>query len=178
MKKILVAAAIASGFSTTAMAADSGAYVGAQLGSAKYGYSDTANRVTAGGVFAGYNFNPFFGIEAAYNTFGSEKSNLVPTTSISANAFAVRGVVNGHINENFAIYGRIGFANVSSSLKGLGGTISTSKTGLTAGVGAEYDFNPQMGLRFGFDTYKSEVKGATTIGANITDINGALVYKF
>lgn len=178
MKKILVAAAIATAFSTSAMAADSGAYIGAQLGSAKYGYADTPNRVTSGGVLAGYNFNPVFGAEAAYTTFGSENSNVVPTTSISANAFAVRGVVNGHINENFTIFGRLGVANVSSTIKGIGASVSTSKTGLTVGGGAEYSFNPQLALRVGVDSYKSQVNGAVTVSANITDINGALIYKF
>jgi len=67
-------------------------------------------------------------------------------------------------------------ASVSTDVSALGLSVTTSKTGVTVGVGAQYNLNQQVGFRLGFDQYKSDAGAGVT--ANIDEFNVAAIFKF
>jgi opacity protein-like surface antigen len=176
MKKTLAAIAIASAIATPAFAADTGMYIGGQIGQSKYGWSDTPNSATSGGIFAGFKFNQNIAMEGAYTSFGSVNSNIVPAASVKSNALSLSAVLSAPLSDSFSIYGKLGVASVKSDGAYLGANVvGTSKTGVTAGAGVQFNINQSAGIRLGYDSYQSALGAGT---ANIQDLNLGVVLNF
>ena len=180
-KKVLVTALLA-GFAalpTLTMAqskggnADLGFYAGASVGQSK---SDCGNaggscddKDTAYRIFGGYKFHPNIAVEGGYAPLGQTSASL-PGGNITAeaNAWDIVGVGSGPLGNNFSILGKLGFYNAEIKL---GGAASGKKTttDLTYGIGGQYDFNRNLGLRLEWNRY-SGVKFAGPSGGD-TDID-------
>jgi opacity protein-like surface antigen len=174
MKKLIAVTIAATAFATPAFA--EGVYAGLQAGSATYKFADTPNSVSAVGGLVGYQINPNFAAEVAYNSYGSANSNVVTWTSVKASAVSLSGVLSAPLNDSFSVYCRLGVANVTADGAAFGvNVVSTSNMGLATGLGAQFNFNSQFGARVGYDVNKVAVRNAT---ANLTSLNGALIVKF
>ncbi len=156
MKRYLTVAAVAGAISVSAMAAnDEGAYVGVDVGQghvdAHSGLGNSSSgSATAWGLFGGYQFNPYVSAELGYRDFGS--TNL-SNFGASAKAHSVQGSVIGTlpVNDIFAVYGRLGVADVHFSSDGAG--ISTNKTSSVLGIGASFKVTNQVKIRAEYDAY-------------------------
>lgn len=148
MKKIAIAILL-SGF-VAAPAVAAGGYVGVNAGSAKIdltGFDST----TSFGVFGGYAFNENFAAEVAYTNFGSKDYPAAGVMGVKSHAYSVSAVGSWPINEQFSLFGKLGFATTTLEATGFA---STSKSDLTYGVGAQFNVNKQVGIRLGYDSYK------------------------
>jgi OOP family OmpA-OmpF porin len=179
-KKVLVTALLA-GFAavpTLAMAqakggnADLGFYAGASVGQSKAdcpGGGSCDDKDTAYRIFGGYKFHPNIAVEGGYAPLG-ERSSSRPGGNVTAeaNAWDIVGVGSWPLGNNFSILGKLGFYNAEIKL---GGLVSGKKTttDLTYGVGGQYDFNRNLGLRLEWNRY-SGVKFAGPSGGD-TDID-------
>ena len=90
--------------------------------------------------FVGYNIDERFGVEAAYTSVGDlhKDGTVSDISAISASAIA-----NLPINDQFAIFGKAGFARWKSDNTGS----EKSGTGLTYGFGAKVNLSETMKLR-------------------------------
>ncbi|GAB2714713.1 porin family protein [Halomonas garicola] len=139
--KRLLATAVTALMATTAMAqshvysADEGPYLGAGIGHAKVD-NDTLNDLdrlgastddsdTAYKLFAGYQFNPYFAVEASYVDFGeftASASNRVgfADASLEIDGFTAALVGKLPIEGGFGVYGKLGMIAWDGDVKGQG----------------------------------------------------------
>jgi hypothetical protein len=146
MKKIAVAALLSLTAVLPATAADM--YVGLKLGSAKHdisvsGYTET---VGAAGILIGYKFNPNIAIEGEATNLGSLFNSSYPVTAVSVSL-----VGSANISEQVSLFGKLGGAATRESNSS--GTQASNKSAATIGFGGQFNVNPTLSLRFGWDRY-------------------------
>lgn len=179
MKKISAALLLSTVVAIPAFAADNNFYAGATLGRSNIGTPAgailTKSTDTTWGVLGGYQFNKNWGAEVFYASAGKfAGTNAAGTTSNSGNghAWGLVGVGTLPLSDALSVYGKLGIASVRTSASGyviatgapsaLGGATRTSAT---YGLGGQYNINPSVDIRFGWDHYKAAVTGASAAGS-------------
>jgi OOP family OmpA-OmpF porin len=146
----------AAAFSAHA-AESSGFYAGAGAGQSfvdEAGYDDED---TAFSAFGGYQFNPWFGLEAGYADLGKlEPSVAGPDLEASSVYFTVVGTLP--FTDKFSGYAKAGLQrwDLDSAIPGLTGTADDSGTDPTYGVGLQYRFNDAVALRGEYSRFEVE----------------------
>ncbi|MEQ1838351.1 MAG: porin family protein [Candidatus Nitrotoga sp.] len=149
MKKIAAVALLSAFIAAPVAAEDMHMYIGANVGSAQIDATGF-DASTAFSVLAGHKFNSNFAAEVAYVNFGSV--DVAPAGStVKSSAMSLSGVGSFPLNDQFSLFGKLGLA--STTVKGTGFP-SESNTGVTYGVGAQFDFDQQFAIRAGWDMYK------------------------
>ena len=144
--------------------------------------SDTAAR-----IFGGYKFNKNFAAEVGYADLGKGKASGV-VLSLPASAewkatawdFVAVGILP--INQQFSILGKLGITSWSVDLNvnasGLSGSESASGTDTTYGVGVQYDFSNQFGLRAEWQQYSSLGDDNTTGKSDVDVMSVSALIRF
>ena len=184
IKGILLGTLIAvAGISGAAFAEDSGAYAGLNLGIGKPDINtpngEDKQSSAVGGVVLGYKFNSYLAVEGQYTGIGKVTDNVSGSAKGDAASLAVLGILP--VNENFNLYGKLGVAatktTVSSSLSPMS---DATRTGVTYGLGAEYNFNHNVGMRLGWDHYNAAIDDVgnheKNVNANVATVGG--IYHF
>ena len=161
MKKIAAVSLLSVLISTPVAALDM--HLGANVGSAKIDVTELDSS-RAFSVFGGYSISPNFAAEVAFVNFGSA-DNVVSGAVVKSSALSVSGVGSYPVNNMFSLIGRMGVALTRQEATG---TDSTSNTGLTFGIGAQYNLNKWIGMRIGYDLYN--VGDVVTDDANLTSV--------
>lgn len=173
MKKIAIAVLLSAFVATPAVAADM--YVGARVGQAKTsidGATLDKDSPTAYGVFVGHTFSPNFAVEAEYLSLGEIGGG---GGTAESSGFSVSGVGSFPIDEQFSLFGKLGYAMITSEFSG-GGTDSKSNA-LTYGLGGQYNVSPTAGIRLGWDNYKfNDTTNGFEGDASLISVGG--VFKF
>lgn len=193
MKKSLIAALLTA-FAAPAFAEGtglSGFYAGATLGSGSANFSSPAGLTVDNtrsravyGLFGGYRFTPNLAAELDY----TGASYIYTTTAAGVRylskqiVFAAVAVGSYPINDTFSLYGKLGLSSASSENTGIAEQ-TTRRTGLTAGVGAEYKFTPKIAGRLGVDSYAVAATIPTAVPAVAQNsranvVNAGLSYSF
>lgn len=183
-KGILLGSLVAvASISSAVFAEDTGAYAGLNLGIGKPNINtpngEDKQSSAVGGIVLGYKFNPYLAVEGQYTGIGKVTDNVSGSAKGDAASLAVLGILP--INENFNLYGKLGAAvtktTVSSSLSPMN---DATRTGVTYGLGAEYNFNHNIGMRLGWDHYNAAVGDVgnheNNVGANVATVG--VVYHF
>lgn len=186
MKRLLVAA-VTSLMATTAFAQshvyspDEGPYVGVGIGHAKLDNdtfddldrlgASTDDTDTAYKLYAGYQFNPNFAIEAGYVDFGEFTASAnngfdSAKASLKADGFTTALVGKLPIANGFGIYGKLGLIawdadlKESSNIGGINYNESASEDGTDPfyGAGAEYVID-QIMLRAEYERFDLSESG-------------------
>ena len=145
--------------------ADSGWYIGGHVGMAdvdRTGDDDMSFK-----ILGGYQINRNFAAEVGYIDFGKTSSG---GTDVKANAWEAVAVGILPVMDKLGVYGKAGFFWGETKA---GGTSSDSVE-LTYGVGVQYDFTPNLGVRGEWQKY-------TDVGDGTTDIDVmsvGVVYRF
>lgn len=143
--KIVAASAAIAMIGGTAMAQDTGAYVGVGVDAVEFDSYNLSGKL-------GYNFNQFFGVETQ-GGFGVIDDEIAGV-DVGVDYY-LSGFVTGRIpaSEQFEIIGRVGyyFAEVEGSAGNL--TVSDDVDGLAAGIGGQFNFGPE---------YKSGIRAEYT----------------
>jgi len=185
MQNKILTTALLAGFAavpTLAMAqakggnADLGFYAGISAGQSKTadcpGGGSCDDKDTAYRVFGGYKFHPNIAVEGGYSPLG-ETSSSFPGGSLKAeaNAWDIVGVGSFPLGNNFSVLGKLGFYNAEIKLSGLASGKKTT-TDLTYGIGGQYDFNRNLGLRLEWNRYsKVKAPDVGTVSGGDTDID-------
>ncbi|MEZ5541776.1 MAG: outer membrane beta-barrel protein [Pseudomonadota bacterium] len=150
-----------------------------------YTTSSSIDRNTAAwSLFAGYGLNDIWDVEAAYVNLGDVTSTTLvsapPLTTATAqqqfvdaaatvHPYSVDGVsltgkANWHVNDRFALFGKLGLfawkADILVRCSGCATSVSAPKDKVgvdwTAGLGAAYKLSDTLGLRAGYDHFATD----------------------
>lgn len=161
MKKKLLAVALLSALTVPAFADDM--YGSISVGSASdqdlSGLSQTSTG-TSYSLLLGYKVNNNFAGEIGYTSLLSNAGVANTTSTETANGFEVAGVGSYPINEQFSIYGRLGYASLNQSYSP--GT-SATLNGFVYGPGVQYDINKDFGIRVGYNIYNTQSSSGDSI---------------
>lgn len=154
--KSLACAAAAAALSAQAQ----GPYVGGSLGSSHYkgpdvGGLSTDRSATGGKLYGGYEFTPNIAVEAGVARLG-EASNAAG--SVRGEGLYVDAVGKVPITDTFSALGRVGAFNGRAKTHAGDGDRDTN---LKVGLGLQYDFNEQTGIRGEWERYKFDAFGAS-----------------
>jgi OOP family OmpA-OmpF porin len=149
---LLSAVAMAIALPAAAQSRLSSVYVGGDLGQSKFrdacnGIPGCDDKDTAWGLFAGYQFNRNIGAEIGYHDLGSVST---PLGSIDGTALELVAVGSLPLTTNFSAYGKLG--GYRGKLEGLGS--SNTNNDLTYGLGLQYDFARNIGVRGEWQRYQ------------------------
>ncbi len=134
MNKVLMAIAISA--TLVAIPASASPYIGAGLGSARTDGNHTGSK-----VFAGYQFNENVGAQVAYNDFGNYRGS-------TATAWSAAVVGTMPIDAFWDVSAKVGATENRTTLAGSG-----RKSELLWGIGAGYNFNRNVALRFEYEDF-------------------------
>lgn len=177
----------ASALSIPAYAADSGFYVLGSVGSTKFHDIDTTGIPNPSvddtdmgfKVGGGYMFNKNIGVEAAYVDLGKASvSSGGNTAEVKASGEVLAALLVWPISNQFSLLGRLGFINGTVKISGPGGSVDSTDVKGTFGVGAAFNFNPQLGVRLDIDRYNKLGDSNTTGEGNVDMISLGVFYKF
>lgn len=176
MKKTLISISLAL-LGPVAMAAQPAWYVGADLSSTKFKVEGESERKTGLGGFVGYAFNDSIALEAQARRLGSWD---VEGTDVSANSLSLSLVAKTAVGQQFALYGRLGFARNSIDVSEGNFSASAHKTKALLGIGAEYQIDKQLALRGEFVNLGNNKIGSGADGVSIKmqQFNVGLSYAF
>lgn len=167
---------------------DAGFYIVASVGQAKI--KDACRRLTHGGfvgscddkntawkIFGGYQFDRNFGVEGGYTNIGKATA----TGTIGARAGSGKAEAKGFellyvgtlpINEQFAVYGKLGLFRWDFDMSATGrresGTIGDKVTNLTLGVGLKYNLTKDLAARLEFQRYAGVGVGDNAITGQLS----------
>ena len=195
LKKTTIAALLAasglvasSAVMAQGKAADMGWYAGVSLGQSSASDACTGisgpgvscdDKDTAFKIFGGYQVNRNFGVELGYTDLGkASASGGGVNASIESTAFELVGVGSFPINNQFSVYGKLGFYHAETKLKSnIGVSDSETNTDLTYGLGVQYNFTGNLGVRGEWQRYSS-VGGGDIGDSDVDVLSVGLVYKF
>ncbi|MFY0991751.1 outer membrane beta-barrel protein [Halomonas sp. C05BenzN] len=206
MKRLIATAALATLVATPAFAQsypgvpDEGPYLGAGIGHAKLdfdiegfyrdlGFPNVSSDDTdvSYKLFAGYQFNPYFAVEAGYVDFGSFTASSTATdfsgnAKLSVDGFTAALVGKLPIQSGFSVYGKLGMVawdadlKESASFMGMSASASYGEDGTDPfyGIGAEYVVD-QIMMRAELERYDISESGEDF---TIDMISASIGYRF
>jgi OmpA-OmpF porin, OOP family len=142
-----------------------GPYLGANVGL-------NSDDETGFGLSAGYRFDRHWAVEAGYQDTGQTN---IGGTGVDSNAWELTGVGHLPLDERFEVFGKLGFYRG----KVHGGGLDDTNRDLTFGLGGQYNVNPQLGVRLGWQRYADMGSGAGGAAGEDLDMwKVGLVYSF
>ena len=175
----------------TRLRMDTGFYLGAGVGSGEMRDFCTTiggacdDQDVSWNVFAGYQINRNWAVEAGYTDFGeASTSGFVAGVPISVRVRSKGAELVGvgilPLGSNFSLYGKAGAFYYESDATTTGAIVrSSSDNGwhLTFGLGAQYDFNGKFATRIEWQRYM-EVTSGLTDKADLSVIRVTGRYQF
>lgn len=163
---------------------DQGFYAGFGVGTGKPDISAVApntlssNSSTVFDGLVGYKFNKNLAVEGQYGGLGKVKTTAGGSAKGDAASLAVVGMMP--VGDKFDLYGKLGYADAKTKISAFGAE-GVSRSAPTYGVGAQYNINPMLGLRLGWDRYGVATANALTgvkdnTNDNVTSLNA--VFNF
>ncbi|MDH4234534.1 MAG: porin family protein [Gallionella sp.] len=141
------------------------------------GCKDTA---TLARIAGGYQFAPMWGAEISYGDYGKESAGTLLGVSVDweARGWQISGTGTFPLGNAFSVIGKLGAARTELKLSGGGTSESATSTKLAFGIGAQYDFTRNFGLRAQYEDLGKVGDDNTTGTSKITLLSAGLVYKF
>lgn len=187
IKKVVVASALALSGLLAATQASAQAFVGASIGQSDVDEDITAGLITSGRqvdskdnafkVFGGYMFNRHFGVEGAYvdlgevSYSGSFGSAAVNGGKVETTGFNVAALGSYPVTEAFSVFGKIGLfiweAEASDTTGGVPFSQKTDGTDISFGLGLNYQFTRNLGVRGEWERFKLDEADADLISVGI-----------
>lgn len=182
MKKITLAVLLSAFVAAPAFAAaDSGFYAGIKFGQGSASIDNstlTDDSDTGWGILGGYTFTPNIAAEVEYLDLGGVKDGAGGADS---SGYSISGVGTFPINGQFSVFGKLGYAMITSEFTGAGAGIPDADSSeITYGLGAQYNYTPEIGFRLGWDKYKLDhtdiVNGDLKGDISLISVGG--IFKF
>jgi OmpA-OmpF porin, OOP family len=168
--------------SNAAFAGDNGFYVGANLGIGKpeidttNGTDKTSSAV--GGALLGYKFNKYLALEGQYTGIGKVTDKVNGSAKGDAASLTAIGILP--LNDEFNLYGKLGVAHTKTTVSSnLAPMNDATRNAITYGLGSEYNFNKNVGMRLEWNHYNAAidtVNNKDNVNANVVSVG--VVYNF
>lgn len=156
----------------------SSVYIGGSLGQADAdldcdGALSCDNKDTAWRVFGGYQFNRHFSVELGYANLGKATQDFGGGDTLEAEATAFDASVVGAFPVGpVSIYGRLGLYRADLEVnEPLFGNVEESSNGVLVGVGVQWDFTKNLGVRGEWTRYDGLDGQAASGGETSVDID-------
>lgn len=180
MKKSIALAILAVVVATPAFAADSGAYIGLNYGRATASGNlvaalSTTHSDSALGLTGGYQFTKNFAAELQFIDFGNLTEGSTRTTT---DGFALSAVGILPVSEQFSVFAKLGYARTSLNVSAPTISHIDTKSDITYGVGAQFNFTDSVGVRVGYDSYKVGQESPYGTNGTYKVASASVVYKF
>jgi OOP family OmpA-OmpF porin len=181
MKKI-AAVLLSAVISAPAFAADEGFYAGITLGNGKPNVAPTAQALSKSSNFiygglAGYQYNKNLAVEAQFT--GAGKATDIAGNTVKADALSLTAVGLLPLSDSFELLGKLGVASAKTTSSAGATNLGASRTGLTYGLGAQYNVTQNLGIRLVWDRYAvATVNAGVKTNANANVMTVGAVYKF
>jgi OmpA-OmpF porin, OOP family len=148
------------------MKGDSHWYIGGGIGQADV--KEISDEDTSMKIFGGYQINRTWAVELGYTDFGKVSAG---GAEFSSNAWELVGVGTLPLGDGkFGLFGKAGFFWGEAK----GGGVKDDSVELTYGVGAAWNFTPNLALRGEYQRYTDVGNGASDV--DVLGIN--VVYRF
>lgn len=176
VKALLAIAALAFAGSAAAQQPSlSSVYIGGTIGQAEYkdgcsGVAGCDEKDTAWRILGGYQFNRYFAAELGYHNLGEASA---PAGAIEGTAWELVGIAAYPLANQFSVYGKLGVYR--GELEGPGADETNSD--LTYGVGLQYDFLKNVGVRGEWQRY-SKMGGGAIVETDVDVLSIGVVYRF
>jgi OOP family OmpA-OmpF porin len=146
-------------------------------------------------AFGGYRFNRNFALEASYLKLGEISANttitnVAPPANVKATfsweyGFAVEAVGILPVGNQLDLFGKLGGYMVKTKLKvdvqGAGSASlsdTDTNTGLTYGIGAQYNFTPNFAVRTEWQQFKDVGTDKTGGSGDVSFLSVGILYRF
>jgi len=183
MKKIAAVVLLSAVVAAPAFAADSGVYAGITMGNGKPNVTPSVAALSKSSEFiygglVGYKYNKNLAAEVQFTGVG--KATDVAGNTVKGDAFSVSAVGFLPLSDSFDLYGKLGFASTKTTSSAAATSLGATRSGVTYGLGAQYNVNQNLGVRFGWDRYGIATANAVGVksNANANVMTVAAVYKF
>jgi len=150
-KKIFAAAALAALASSAFAATPNTFYAGVDGGSTKI--DNFGDNKGSYGAFLGYNFHQNFAAEIGARRLGSWTVN---GADVDANQYAASIIGTLPLQNNFNVFGRLGYNKVEAKASYNGFSADADDSGVLYGVGVGYQFTPTISGRIEFQKPSSD----------------------
>ncbi|MDX8379603.1 MAG: porin family protein [Gallionella sp.] len=183
MKKITAVVALLSAVVVTPVfAEDQGMYAGVTLGQGKPNVTPSAaasskkSNFIYGGLL-GYQYNKNLATEVQFTGFG--KATDVAGNTVKGDVLSLSMVGTLPLTNKFELLGKLGIARAKTTSSAGATNLGASRTGLTYGIGVQYNVSSNLGLRLGWDRYAvATSKAGVKTKGNATVMTVGAVYKF
>lgn len=174
----LVLALAATALALPVAAQTGGFYVGAGFGQSKAkewcsnaGGISCDDRDTAWRAFGGYQLNRNFAAEFGYVNLGKFAASAGGLSDdAKVNAWDLSVLAGWPVTSQFAVYGRVGAYRASAKEEtNFVGNFEHDNSDLTYGLGGEFDFTRNLGLRVEWQRYAKVGGGDVALGPNPGD---------
>ncbi len=147
---------------------DTGGYVGGEIAtnavttessSYAYGYQTFSEKAsaTAFGVYGGYNFTNWFGLESAFTVTNLSKgTNGTSKLGAAVGSFSFTPKFTVRTSDSLSIYAKVGVAVTALCDDNYNSDCWSGANG-TAGFGLQFDLSQHAKLRFGYDVTKGSL---------------------
>lgn len=122
--------------------------------------SSSAGYKAAGKIFAGYDINPMWAVEAGYTNLRKAQGNynvgpLNYGTEVDGRRTYVAAKASVPVNEAFSVYGKLGagYSKAELSTAAPGGSRSESDTELYGAIGGQMNLSKQVALTLEYERY-------------------------
>ncbi|NLA68349.1 MAG: outer membrane beta-barrel protein [Gammaproteobacteria bacterium] len=133
-----------------------GFYAGAGVGQSMVDEYFADDEDTGYQVFGGYQFNDYFGLEAAWTDFGDVKLTG-GVSKLEADTLSLTAVGTLPFTDNFSAYAKAGFHSWDADVRAPEvGRASTDGTDPTYGLGLQYRFNDAFALRGEYSRFEMD----------------------
>jgi len=136
------------------------------------GTGNTASGMSYSVLF-GFHINKNFAYEVGYVSLFSNANISNVTTKETLKGIEVAGVGQYPLNEQFSVFGRLGYANMDPSCSP--GPLVENLVGFVYGVGAQYDISKQINVRAGYNIYNLSSHTADSI---VNNAYASVLYNF
>jgi OOP family OmpA-OmpF porin len=177
IKTLLAVSALAfAGAAAAQQPSLSSVYIGGTIGQAEYkdgcsGIADCDEKDTAWRILGGYQFNRYFAAELGYHNLGEASA---PAGAVEGTAWELVGIGSYPIVDKLSVYGKLGLYR--GELEGPAG--EETNNDLTYGVGLQYDFLKNVGVRGEWQRYNKMGGGSGIPETDVDVVSIGVVYRF
>lgn len=132
----------------------------------------TSTNPAGWGILVGHDFNANLAVEFEYLNLGEIKAG---TGSAKSTGFSFSGIGSFPINPQYSLFGKVGYADITGVPGGTFTGLQAKSSAITYGFGIQYNFNPALALRAGWDKYKFNDSG---LNGNASLLSAGALFRF
>lgn len=185
MKRIAIAALLSTFIATPAFSGEAGGVYGAiDLGPYTMSNAGLLPNPNALNLAIGYNVTPNIAVEGAYTIVGDSTVDVIGVGSITyhQSVLSIAAVGSYPIANSFSVFAKAGLDMVNGKLDATAGgstaSVSATTSNFLYGIGAQYDFTKQVGIRVQYQNFGKSKAESSATGVDVSMTSVGLVYNF